>query len=116
VFPALYPDGGGEVFVSLGPGAPCLLCWETFRPADESLRAVTALNVEASTVVALAVQLALGVLDPGSPFARLFAGTPTDRDPRTLFVLRPHASVQYVRVSRRDNCPMCQVGPADGRT
>jgi molybdopterin/thiamine biosynthesis adenylyltransferase len=116
VFPALYPDGGGEVFVQLGPGAPCLLCWEAFRPAEESLRAVTALNVEAVSVIGLAVQLALGVLDPSSTFARLFAGTPTDREPRTLFVMRPHASVQYVRVSQRPNCPTCQVGPAAGQT
>ena len=28
IFPALYGDGGGEVFVSLCPSAPCLLCWE----------------------------------------------------------------------------------------
>lgn len=110
IFPALYPDGGGEVFVSLGPAAPCLLCWEAFRPIEESLRAVTALNVEVSSVAALAVQLALGVLDPASSFAQLFAGTPTDREPRTLFVLRPHSNLQYVRVSRRDNCPICQVG------
>ena len=49
-------------FVQLGPGAPCLLCWEAFRPAGESLRAVTALNVEAVSVIGLAVQLALGKL------------------------------------------------------
>lgn len=110
IFPALYPGGGGEVFVSLGPNSPCLLCWEGFRPADESLRAVTALNVEISSVVALAVQLALGVLDPTSEFARMFAGTSSDRGPRTLFVLRPHASLQYVQVHRRENCPMCGVG------
>jgi hypothetical protein len=30
--------------------------------------------------------------------------------------MRPHASVQYVRVSRRANCPTCQVGPAAGGT
>lgn len=116
VFPALYENGGGEVFVSLGPGAPCLLCWEAFRPANADLRAVSALNVEALSVVALAVQLAIGVLDPTSSFARSFAPAPRERAPRTLFVLTaPFAALQYATVPRRANCPMCQVGPTDGR-
>ena len=73
IFPALYENGGGEVFVSLGPGAPCLLCWEAFRTENSDLRAVSAINAEVMSVISLAVQLAIGILDPSSSFARLFA-------------------------------------------
>jgi molybdopterin/thiamine biosynthesis adenylyltransferase len=114
VFPALYGNGGGEVFVSLGPGTPCLLCWEAFRTSNDDLRNVTALNVEVLSVIALAVQVALGVLDPNSSFARMFAPQPGDTTPRTLFVYRPFAALQYATVRRRQNCPMCNVGPARG--
>jgi len=115
IFPALYEAGGGEVFVSLGPRTPCLLCWEAWRTENENLRAVSALNVEGAPIVSLAVQTALGILDPSSPFARILARDPGDRTPdlRTLLVIESrHAALQFVRVNRAANCPMCQVGPA----
>jgi molybdopterin/thiamine biosynthesis adenylyltransferase len=115
VFPALYEAGGGEVFVSLGPRTPCLQCWEAWRPENENLRAVSALNVEGAPIISLAVQIALGILDPSSEFARILARDPGDRtsDLRTLFVIESrHAALQFVRVNRTANCRMCQVGPA----
>ena len=115
IFPALYEAGGGEVFVSLGPRTPCLLCWEAWRTEHERLRAVSALNVEAAPIVSLAVETGLGILDESSRFARILARDPSDRPrtPRTLLVIESrHAALQWVRVNRAPNCPMCQVGPA----
>jgi molybdopterin/thiamine biosynthesis adenylyltransferase len=116
VFPALYENGGGEVFISLGPDAPCLLCWEQFRPEGQALRAVSALRVETTSIASLGVQLTVGLLDRSSDFARLFAHRRQDRTPPTLFVLaRPHAAIEFARVNRVANCAMCQVGPAPSR-
>jgi len=60
----------------------------------------------------LAVHLTLGVLDPRSSFARLLAGTTTDRRVRNLFVLNQFAALQYAVVNRRPNCASCAVGPS----
>lgn len=114
LFPALYETGGGEVFVSLGPAYPCLSCWLAgFRTGAAPLRAVSALRVETTTVVGLTVQLALGVLDPSSVFARLFGRRREVATSPTLFsISRPHAALEFARVQRVANCPVCQVGPA----
>jgi hypothetical protein len=116
VFPALYENGGGEVFVGLGPGSPCFLCWDAFRTTDQALRAVSALNIEASSIVSLAVQLTLGILDQSSAFARLLARPRRDRPAPNLFALPfPHGALQFAPVQRVPNCPMCQVGPSPAR-
>jgi len=112
VFPALYRNGGGETFVQLRPGAACFFCWDGFRPADEALRGVTALNLEGLSVIQLAAELSLGVLDPASDFARTIAGTAADPRPRQLVVQRPFAAPNIATVPRRPGCPSCAVGPA----
>lgn len=112
IFPALYENGGGEVFVSLRPGAACFFCWDGFRPSNAALRSVTALNAETLSVIQIAVHLSLGLLDLRSEYARLYAPIPGDPRPRNLFVQRPFAALQHAVVNPRRGCPACQVGPA----
>jgi molybdopterin/thiamine biosynthesis adenylyltransferase len=112
IFPALYGDNGGEVFVQLDPSHPCFLCWDGYRPADERLRGVTALNSDTLPVLQLAVRLSLALLDPSSEFNRLLAGPRHDPRLRQLFIARSFAALSIAAVPRRPNCPSCAVGPA----
>jgi len=109
VLPALYRDGGGEVFVQFSPLDPCFFCWDGFRPNNQQLREVRAVNADALPVISLAVQLSLEILDSS-------AGTyldvpPNDPRPRQLFVHEPFAALAIGTVQRRENCPSCAVGP-----
>jgi hypothetical protein len=107
VFPALYEQGGGEVFVSFDSSGACLTCWEAFRTGDTDLRAVTALNAEILSVVALAVHITLGVLDTDSTFAELIAPAPDNPRPHNLFVLTQFAALRYTVVAPVPNCRSC---------
>lgn len=113
IFPALYGDAGGEVFVQLAPGLPCFLCWDGFRPSEEQLRAVSALNADALAVIQLAVYLSLGLLDPRSEFANLLV---SDSDavtaPLQVFVQQPLAALEMVPATPRPGCTACTVGPS----
>ena len=113
VFPALYTNDGGEVFVQRSPRLPCFLCWDAHRPTDQRLRAVTALNADTLALVQLAVHLSLGILDRNSEYARLLATSPPHPNPPQLFVQNRFA-LGTPPVSRRPNCPSCAVGPATG--
>jgi molybdopterin/thiamine biosynthesis adenylyltransferase len=112
VVPGLYEDGGGEVFVQLGPAQACFMCWDAFRQANADVRDVSALNADGMAVVQQAVLLSLGVLDPTSEHARPMAGINTDRRPRQLFVIRPYAALSQAPVQKRPGCGACQVGPS----
>lgn len=112
VIPGLYRDGGGEVFVELGPAHPCFSCWDLFRPAESELRAVTAASADALGVIQQAVFLCLAVLDPESPEARDLAPPRDDPRPRQLFVLQRTQRLVRLAVERRPGCPSCRVGPS----
>ena len=119
VFPALYGDNGGEVFVQRSPRNPCFFCWDGYRNVDERLRGVEALNADTLPVLQLAVQLSLGVLDPRSEYAGLMAAPRSDSRPRQLFIQRRFAALEMAPQARRFDCPNCAVGPApsgDART
>jgi molybdopterin/thiamine biosynthesis adenylyltransferase len=112
VIPGLYVNGGGEVFIQLGPGQACFLCWDDFRDADAEVRGVTAINADALAVNQQAVFLALAILDPSSRHARDMAPPRGDDRPRQLFVLRPGSALLRALALRRDGCPSCAVGPS----
>lgn len=112
VFPALDRRGGGEVFVQWGSEYPCFMCWDGFRPETAAPRAVSALNVDALTVIQDTVELAIGLLDEASEYSRLLRPQPDDPQPPQLFVRRRFASLEPRRVPWRSDCPSCAVGPA----
>ncbi|MDQ5807869.1 MAG: ThiF family adenylyltransferase, partial [Actinomycetota bacterium] len=112
IIPGLYPDRGGEIFVQLGPGHACFLCWDGFREPDAEVRAASSVNADAFTVVQQAVYLSLAVLDAAPPHARDLAPTRGDPRPRQLFVVRPAAALLRAPVTRRPGCPSCAVGPS----
>jgi molybdopterin/thiamine biosynthesis adenylyltransferase len=116
VLPALYGDSGGEVFVQRSSQHPCFFCWDGFRPQDERLRGVAAINAETLAVLQLAVQLCLGILDRNSEYAEFMVGPPHDRRPFQLFIQRRYAALERAPQRRRDECPLCNVGPAPGNT
>jgi molybdopterin/thiamine biosynthesis adenylyltransferase len=93
VIPSLYPEGGGEVFVGLGPGHPCQLCWDAFRRASADVRAVTAISADGLAVIQRTVFLCLAVLTPEGPEARDLAPTADDPRPRQVFIQRPGANL-----------------------
>jgi hypothetical protein len=111
IFPALYGDDGGEVVVQRSPRLPCFLCWDAFRTGNERLRGVTALNADTLALIQLGVRLCLGLLDPASPYARLFVPAGRDTRPRQLFVQNGFA-LAIRPIERRPDCPACRVGPA----
>ncbi|MGH2911848.1 MAG: ThiF family adenylyltransferase [Solirubrobacteraceae bacterium] len=114
VVPALYGDNGGEVFVQRSSRNSCFFCWDGFRPTDERLRGVTALNADTLAVLQLAVHLSFGVLDRASVYAGLFAVSRDDPRPRQLFIQRRLAALEIAPMRRRSECPACGVGPAVG--
>jgi molybdopterin/thiamine biosynthesis adenylyltransferase len=112
IFPALYGDNGGEVFVQRSPRNPCFFCWDGYRTADERLRGIEALNADTLAVLQIAVQLSLGVLDLRSEYARPMAPARNDPRPRQLFIQRRFAALEMSPQRRRPDCPVCAVGPA----
>jgi molybdopterin/thiamine biosynthesis adenylyltransferase len=112
VLPALYGDNGGEIFVQRSPRNPCFFCWDGFRPGDERLRGVAALNADTLAVLQLAVQLSLGVLDRRSEYAEFMKSEPPDSRPLQLFIQRRHAALDMAPQPRRLDCPSCAVGPS----
>lgn len=113
VFPALYADGGGEVFVQLRPGMPCFRCWDGFREDSEQLRGVTALGAEVLAVIQLATELSLALLDPHLVFRQHLISEENPDVPQQLFVLN-YILEGWSRppVEHRPDCPSCSVGPA----
>lgn len=111
ILPALYANGGGEIFVQLRPGAPCFHCWDGFRPELGDLRAVTALGSEAWSVLQHTVQLIHEVLDPERPMPRLIAAE-RGQPPRQIFIQEPQAALIGRSWEREPNCPACAVGPS----
>jgi molybdopterin/thiamine biosynthesis adenylyltransferase len=112
VVPGLYADGGGEVFVQLGPGQPCFLCWDDFRQPQDEVRGARAMSADCLAVIQEAVYLSLGLLDTTSAEARDLAPSAADPRPRQLFVIRPASSLMRVPLNRRPGCSMCAVGPS----
>ncbi len=104
LIPGLYADEGGEVFVQLGPGQACFLCWDDFREPDAEVRGATSVNADALHVVQQSIFLALAALDPASRHARELAPPPGDPRPRQLFILRPGAALLRTPVTRRPGC------------
>jgi hypothetical protein len=109
--PALYQGNGGEIFLQIGPTAPCFFCWDGFRDNALELREVDAVNVEAWPVVQHTVELSFAVLDPDSAFAELLASPPGDLRPRQIFSFSRFAPVAIGPARRRPACPSCAVGP-----
>ncbi|HEX5925821.1 MAG TPA: ThiF family adenylyltransferase [Baekduia sp.] len=112
VVPGLYAEGGGEVFVQLGPGQACFNCWDGFRAADASVRGARSVNADGLAVIQEAIFLSLALLEPSSPHARELAPTANDPRPRQLFIQRPGAPLLRAPAARRPTCPSCAVGPS----
>ena len=110
VLPALYDDGGGEVFVQRSSRSPCFFCWDGYRSVDDGLRGVTALNADTLAVLQLAVHLTIGILDPLSTYARLMIAHDDPR-PLQVFIQRPLAALRMAPQQRRADCPYCAIGP-----
>jgi molybdopterin/thiamine biosynthesis adenylyltransferase len=122
IFPALYGDAGGEVVVQLDSRFPCFFCWDGFRPNDAQVRGVAAHNATTLPVIAVAVALALAILDPASEHRRMLGMESrtvqwgTVGRPNQLFVVQGvMASLRMAPIPRRPDCPSCAVGPAHGR-
>jgi hypothetical protein len=114
IFPSLYRNGGGEVFVQYNSESPCFLCWDAFRPADESPRGVIASSVDTLSVIGLAAELVFGVLDGDSTYARLLAEEPGTNGLPQLYILNRHEMAARPG-PRRSNCQSCAVGPPPSR-
>lgn len=112
LFPGLYGNDGGEVFVQRSPRHPCFLCWDGFRRGGDPLRSVTAINADTFAVIQLTVHLSLGILDPRSDYERLMAPARRGGPPAQLFVQRRSAALSIAPATRRANCPSCAVGPS----
>jgi hypothetical protein len=114
IFPALYPDGGGEVFIQTSPQSPCFLCHDGFRTRGEPVRGAEALGVEAMPVIQTAIELSLGLLDPGSRYEELTI--PDEDEPNQtrhqLFMMFPGSPVDAEAVEPGLDCPSCAVGPS----
>lgn len=113
IFPAVYPTrGGGEVIVQLDSEWPCFGCWDHFRLDTEALRGVHTLNLVAQLITFHAVQLCLGLLDPGSQQHDLLRGERSG-DPPQQFVMLDQAGVpSFGSLTRRLDCPSCKGGPS----
>lgn len=117
IFPLLYSQrdgGGGEVFVQRSSADACFFCWDGWRP-DRELAAERATRVEAIPTIALAVELALGLLDPRSPFVRRLSRAPGEERRRQIFIQRPDAELSFGPADRQRGCPSCAVGPPGSR-
>ncbi len=114
IFPALYLDGGGEVFIQTSPQSPCFTCCDDWRPTGEPVRGAEALGVEAMPVIETAIELSLGILDEGSRYAELTIPRRLDEDQRQRqhFTLLREAPRLAEPVDRLRDCPSCAVGPS----
>jgi molybdopterin/thiamine biosynthesis adenylyltransferase len=114
IFPALYPDGGGEVFIQTSPQSPCYFCMDGFRRGDEPVRGAEALGVDTLPVIQTAIELGLGILDEDSRYAELTIPRSDDDDQRRRqhFVLLRESPREPVAISQRRDCPSCMVGPS----
>lgn len=109
VFPGLYEDDGGEVFIQREAELPCFSCWDDFREETLALRGATALNVDTLPVLFLAVELCLGLLDSDSVYFRRLVARERGQPLPLLFRLsvRDELALGTPRVSKRENCPVC---------
>lgn len=114
VLPALYPDGGGEVFLQTSPQRPCFFCWDGWRSRGEPVRGAEAPAVDAMPVIQTAIELSLGILDPNSQYDELTIPDENELDQtrRQLFMLLPEASRETWPIQRQRDCPSCTVGPS----
>ncbi len=133
--PAVFPGvdeaaNRGEVFVSLGQHrTPCFRCWTNWRDADNRVRGAIALGTDMAPTIDLTIRLSLGLLDPASPYARLYAPTGNGRPPgpprpRTLFMVSEPGSADLdgqISGTRGlfpdwlSDCPDCGGSPAQRR-
>jgi molybdopterin/thiamine biosynthesis adenylyltransferase len=119
VVPAIAADGRrGEVFVSLTRDLPCIVCCDGFRAATDPVRNAVMLSTDIYPTIALSIRACLGLLDPSSFDAEMFAPlrrrgptpqhfrvwAPASRDLQTADDGR--AEVQW-----RANCRGCGGGP-----
>jgi molybdopterin/thiamine biosynthesis adenylyltransferase len=112
IFPGLYLDRGGEVFIQRSSRRPCFLCWDGHRPADQQLREVTASNADLLAVIQLASQISLAILDRNSRYVReLLIPAQGEGQPPQLFV-QNGLTLARRSVPWRPGCPSCAVGPA----
>jgi hypothetical protein len=111
LFPALGEGTGGEIFVQLDSSLPCFFCWQGFREEDAGLHGVAALNIDAAlAIVGFTAQLALGILDNDSEYAKRLRSAPGVAQPQ-LFVWIEDMLVPKP-VPWREDCPFCPVGPS----
>lgn len=110
IFPGLYEDGGGEIFVQLDPEHACFLCWDQFRSEQNALRGVSALATDAFAVIQQSLWLCEALLDRSSPRLRALAPAPGQTALRQLLVLRGNGAPVHVHVRRHPGCPSCAVG------
>lgn len=117
IFPALFRDGGGEVFLQTSPNSPCFFCHDGWRRQGEPVRGAEALEVEATRVIQTAIELCLGVLDSDSRYEELTLADDSAADPRPrqLFLIGPEGVRTAHTVEWRRNCPSCNVGPSQLR-
>lgn len=108
VFPGLYDDDGGEVFVQRRADLPCFSCWDGFRPADAALRGATALNADTLPVLSLTVELCLGLLDRDSAYFRRLV-PPSGEQLPILFrlAIRDTVVLGVPTLEKRWDCPVC---------
>jgi ThiF family len=114
IFPMLYLDGGGEVFIQTSPQSPCFFCMDGFRRGGDPVRGAEALGVEAMPVIQTAIELSLGLLDEDSRYGGLTLPKPDDPDQRRYqhFILLPEAARRALPIEWRRDCPSCAVGPS----
>lgn len=113
LFPGLYEGHGGEVFVQQSPRQPCFLCWDAWRPADQTVRGAAAGNADILEIIALTTQLSLGVLDRSADYLRRLLAPERGSQPPQLFVRNDHTLARRA-VPKRPGCSACVVGPALG--
>jgi hypothetical protein len=116
IFPGLYEDDDGEVFVQRRRNLACFSCWDSFRLETETMRGVTALNVDTLPVLFLAVELSLGLLDINSIYFRRLVARRGSLPPVLYrLTVRDELALGTPQVDRRSNCPVCgSTGVAQG--
>jgi molybdopterin/thiamine biosynthesis adenylyltransferase len=105
IFPGLYREGGGEVVVQLDPRHPCFSCWDGFRTNTEQMRGVVALGADALPIIALSVDLSLGILDPHSEHREMMQDASGARL-NQIFVQSAERRLK-APLTRRPGCPSC---------
>jgi hypothetical protein len=87
-------------------------CWDAWRPADQAVRGMAGGNADILDVISLATKICIGILDQTSSYTRRFlvAGARESQPPQ-LFIANDHVTARRP-VSRRPDCPSCEVGPS----